>query len=316
MGPRLIIVSNRVASPSRAQATGRRTRGRREGGAERPHRHLVRLERQNRRDQTAGRAPISSASRSATPSSTSPTPISRNITTASPIACCGRSCIIASTCRNIRAPTSPATCGSTAFRRPARRDYRGRRRRLGARLSSVAVGARTARARPDNPIGFFLHIPCAPPDILQTLPHHEEILGSLIYYDLVGFQTENDRDNFRRLSAVAGAQARAAATPSRSTAARRASAPSRSASRPRSTPASRATWRARASCASRRQPQRACSCCSASTGSTIPRELSSASTPSIASWRSIRSGAHASLSCRSRPRAAPKSRNTPTSRTR
>ena len=23
-----------------------------------------------------------------------------------------------------------------------------------------------------NPIGFFLHIPCAPPDILQTLPHH------------------------------------------------------------------------------------------------------------------------------------------------
>jgi trehalose 6-phosphate synthase len=28
------------------------------------------------------------------------------------------------------------------------------------------------------------------------LPHNEEILGALTYYDLVGFQTENDRDNF------------------------------------------------------------------------------------------------------------------------
>ena len=30
-----------------------------------------------------------------------------------------------------------------------------------------------------NMIGFFLHTPCAPPDILQTLPHHREILGGL-----------------------------------------------------------------------------------------------------------------------------------------
>ncbi len=57
--------------------------------------------------------------------------------------------------------------------------------------------ARELRARGHlNPIGFFLHIPCAPLDILRTLPHHEEILGALTYYDLVGFQTENDRDNF------------------------------------------------------------------------------------------------------------------------
>ena len=47
-----------------------------------------------------------------------------------------------------------------------------------------------------NPIGFFLHIPCAPLDILRTLPHHEEVLGALTCCDLVGFQTENDRDNF------------------------------------------------------------------------------------------------------------------------
>jgi trehalose 6-phosphate synthase len=57
--------------------------------------------------------------------------------------------------------------------------------------------ARELRARAHlNPIGFFLHIPCAPLDILRTLPHHDEILGALTYYDLVGFQTENDRDNF------------------------------------------------------------------------------------------------------------------------
>jgi trehalose 6-phosphate synthase len=47
-----------------------------------------------------------------------------------------------------------------------------------------------------NKIGFFLHTPCAPPDILQTLPHHRDILGGLTYCDLVGFQTDNDRDNF------------------------------------------------------------------------------------------------------------------------
>jgi trehalose 6-phosphate synthase len=68
--------------------------------------------------------------------------------------------------------------------------------------------ARELRARGHlNPIGFFLHIPCAPLDILRALPHHEEILGALTYYDLVGFQTENDRDNFAAyLLAMPGAK--------------------------------------------------------------------------------------------------------------
>jgi trehalose 6-phosphate synthase len=56
-----------------------------------------------------------------------------------------------------------------------------------------------------NRIGFFLHTPCAPPDILQTLPQHKEILGGLTYYDLVGFQTENVSDNFARYLATLGA---------------------------------------------------------------------------------------------------------------
>ena len=56
-----------------------------------------------------------------------------------------------------------------------------------------------------NRIGFFLHTPCAPADILQTLPHHREILGGLTYCDLIGFQTENDRDNFAQYLTRQGA---------------------------------------------------------------------------------------------------------------
>ncbi|MDE2365024.1 MAG: trehalose-6-phosphate synthase, partial [Hyphomicrobiales bacterium] len=48
----------------------------------------------------------------------------------------------------------------------------------------------------ENPIGFFLHIPCPPPDILLALPKHAETLGALTSFDLVGFQTENDASNF------------------------------------------------------------------------------------------------------------------------
>ena len=57
-----------------------------------------------------------------------------------------------------------------------------------------------------NKIGFFLHIPFAPPDIVQALPYHREILGSLAHYDLVGFQTENDRDNFAGYLMAQGAK--------------------------------------------------------------------------------------------------------------
>jgi trehalose 6-phosphate synthase len=66
--------------------------------------------------------------------------------------------------------------------------------------------ARELRSRGHrNKIGFFLHTPCAPPDILQTLPHHRDILGGLTYCDLVGFQTENDRDNFSHYLVQQGA---------------------------------------------------------------------------------------------------------------
>jgi trehalose 6-phosphate synthase len=49
-----------------------------------------------------------------------------------------------------------------------------------------------------NRIGFFLHIPLPPPDILTALPNHERLIGALCQYDLVGFQTDGDADNFAR----------------------------------------------------------------------------------------------------------------------
>jgi trehalose 6-phosphate synthase len=46
-------------------------------------------------------------------------------------------------------------------------------------------------------IGFFLHIPFPPPEILAAAPENEWLIHSLFSYDLLGFQTETDRANFR-----------------------------------------------------------------------------------------------------------------------
>jgi trehalose 6-phosphate synthase len=43
-----------------------------------------------------------------------------------------------------------------------------------------------------NRIGFFLHTPLSPAELLRTLPCHEELFSSLQAYDVVGLQTEND----------------------------------------------------------------------------------------------------------------------------
>jgi trehalose 6-phosphate synthase len=59
--------------------------------------------------------------------------------------------------------------------------------------------AQALRARGHrNKLGFFLHSPLPPPDILSGLPHHERLIPALCQYDLVGFQTETDADNFAR----------------------------------------------------------------------------------------------------------------------
>jgi trehalose 6-phosphate synthase len=50
----------------------------------------------------------------------------------------------------------------------------------------------------DNAIGFFLHVPCPPSDILQALPQHGETMGALTHYDLIGLQTRQDAENLGR----------------------------------------------------------------------------------------------------------------------
>ena len=49
-----------------------------------------------------------------------------------------------------------------------------------------------------NRIGYFLHIPCPPPEILTALPNHDRLIPTLSQYDLVGFQTGDDAFNFSR----------------------------------------------------------------------------------------------------------------------
>jgi trehalose 6-phosphate synthase len=52
-----------------------------------------------------------------------------------------------------------------------------------------------------QPMGLFLHIPFPTIEVLRVLPVYGELLQAMLAYDVVGFQTETDRDAFR--SAVA-----------------------------------------------------------------------------------------------------------------
>lgn len=46
-------------------------------------------------------------------------------------------------------------------------------------------------------IGFFLHIPFPPPDLLHAAPNHAELVDALLDHDVVGFQTHTDAANFK-----------------------------------------------------------------------------------------------------------------------
>jgi trehalose 6-phosphate synthase len=60
---------------------------------------------------------------------------------------------------------------------------------LGADLRARGVG---------NLIGFFLHIPFPPPEILTAAPEYDRLARTLLDYDLIGFQTAGDQANFCR----------------------------------------------------------------------------------------------------------------------
>jgi trehalose 6-phosphate synthase len=52
--------------------------------------------------------------------------------------------------------------------------------------------------RPHQPIGFFLHVPWPSPGIFARLPWREQVLWGLLGADVVGFHTDEYRNNFLR----------------------------------------------------------------------------------------------------------------------
>lgn len=61
-------------------------------------------------------------------------------------------------------------------------------------LVPLAADLRAAGLK--NRMGFYLHIPFPPPDILTVLPNHADIVRGLAAYDVIGFQTPYDVENF------------------------------------------------------------------------------------------------------------------------
>ncbi len=49
-----------------------------------------------------------------------------------------------------------------------------------------------------GPTGFFLHIPFPSPEVFSAIPQHHWLARALCHYDVVGFQSEQDRNNFVR----------------------------------------------------------------------------------------------------------------------
>ena len=60
----------------------------------------------------------------------------------------------------------------------------------------LALGAELRDLGVTQPIGFFLHTPWPARGIIGCVPHHRELVEAMLAYDLIGFQTEEDCENF------------------------------------------------------------------------------------------------------------------------
>jgi trehalose 6-phosphate synthase len=60
----------------------------------------------------------------------------------------------------------------------------------------LTLGQELRRLGVTQPIGFFLHTPFPQRSIFAALPRHRELVKSMLAYDLIGFQTEDDQENF------------------------------------------------------------------------------------------------------------------------
>jgi trehalose 6-phosphate synthase len=60
----------------------------------------------------------------------------------------------------------------------------------------LALGAEMRDLGVTAPLGFFLHTPWPARAVIGGVPHHRELVEAMLAYDLIGFQTENDCENF------------------------------------------------------------------------------------------------------------------------
>jgi trehalose 6-phosphate synthase len=60
----------------------------------------------------------------------------------------------------------------------------------------LALGAELRDLGVKQPIGFFLHTPWPDRAVIGGVPHHRELIEAMLAYDLIGFQTQDDCDNF------------------------------------------------------------------------------------------------------------------------
>src|SRR6202165_5807659 len=60
----------------------------------------------------------------------------------------------------------------------------------------LALGAELRDLGVTQPAGFFLHTPWPARGIIEGVPHHRELIEAMLAYDLIGFQTQDDCENF------------------------------------------------------------------------------------------------------------------------
>jgi trehalose 6-phosphate synthase len=60
----------------------------------------------------------------------------------------------------------------------------------------LALGAELRDLGVTQPLGFFLHTPWPARAVIGGVPHHRELVEAMLAYDLIGFQTEDDYENF------------------------------------------------------------------------------------------------------------------------
>jgi trehalose 6-phosphate synthase len=60
----------------------------------------------------------------------------------------------------------------------------------------LALGAELRDLGVTQPIGFFLHTPWPARTVIEGVPHHRELIEAMLAYDLIGFQTKDDCENF------------------------------------------------------------------------------------------------------------------------